>query len=427
MTEPNPFTRREFLYTGLAMVSTLGTVPTFLSQAGSAMADTSMRTASKPGVPEDRVLVVVQLSGGNDGLNTVIPYGSDAYHKARPGIGIRQRENLVPIEGADGIALHANLKDVYELMGQRQAAVVQGVGYPNPNRSHFASMDVWHSGTTRDGQQASGWIGRAMDQHHNPDDHGLECVAMGDTAPLATKGETSRPVTFRDADTMRWRPGADQPAMGQAYQRMHQPEPEADAEATDPAAFIYRTACDAQVASKMVRKATNRKTSVKFPHSSLGRQLENVATMIAEGLPTRVYYVAMGGFDTHANQRWSHARLLKQFNDAIAAFQKELQATGQSQRVVTMAFSEFGRRVDQNASGGTDHGTAGPMFLFGDHVRPGLLGEHPSMTRLNQNDLIHTVDFRNIYASVLENWMALDSREALGAAYRPARVIDPRL
>jgi uncharacterized protein (DUF1501 family) len=419
----NAFTRREFLYSGLAMVSTIGSVPTFLSDAGTSMADTSMRTSSKPGVPEDRVLVVVQLSGGNDGLNTVIPYGADAYYEARPSLGVNEKKVLT-LDDDRGVGLHPALDPVHQMVNQNRAAVVQGVGYPNPNRSHFASMDVWHSGDTRGGQ-GEGWIGRALDEAQDPNNHGLEGVAINNETPMAMRGKTARPVTFQNPWTLQWFAGNDDDRLAKAYEELHGPEPERDP--SEPASFIYRTACDAQVAADRVRKAATRDPKNKFPDNGLGRQLQRVAGMIAEELPTRVYYVAMGGFDTHADQGNQHKNLLEQFSSAMNAFQQELKDTGQSKRVITVAFSEFGRRVKENASNGTDHGTAGPMFLFGDHVRPGLLGEHPSLTDLQSNDLIHTVDFRSIYAALLDKWMKLDSRRALGKRFKPADVLKGKL
>ena len=191
----------------------------------------------------------------------------------------------------------------------------------------------------------------------------------------------------------------------------------------DPAKFLQRTALDAQVASDRVRKAARQKLETKFPNHGLSRQLKLVANMIKAELPTRVYYVAMGGFDTHAGQSWRHGNLLKQFAESMQAFQTELAATGHGDRVVTFAFSEFGRRVSENASAGTDHGAAGPCFVFGKSVRSGLLGEHPSLTELHRGDLIHTVDFRNIYAALLGPWMKLDTRAALGRSYRPINLI----
>jgi uncharacterized protein (DUF1501 family) len=423
MSTPDPFTRREFLYSGLAMVSTLGSVPTFLSQAGSAMADTSMRTSSKAGVPEDRVLVVIQLSGGNDGLNTVIPYGADEYHKARPQLGLDAKQVLALNQSA-GIGLHPSMKEIHELVGQEQANVVQGVGYPNPNRSHFASMDVWHTGDTRGGEH--GWLGKALDQTRDANSSEMDIVAIDQQAPLATVGQQTRPVTFTNPHTLDWDPQHGNKHLRQAYQQMHQ-QNAASGGAGDPASFVHRTACNAQVASRQVRQAVGRKPKTKFPNSGLGRQLQKVAAMIADELPTRVYYVAMGGFDTHAGQAGKHENLLQQFSQAVDAFQRELKATGDHSRVVTMAFSEFGRRVNQNASGGTDHGTAGPLFLFGDHVRPGLLGQHPPMSNLRNNDLRHTVDFRCIYSSLLEQWLKLDSGPSLGGDFRQAKVLAPHV
>jgi len=204
MPELNPFTRREFLCLGLAIVSTLGSEPTFLNSAGTALASDTSRTASKAGVPEDRVFVVIQLSGGNDGLNTVVPYGADAYHKARPGFGIKPKQAL-KIDENQGIGLHPSMKEIHELLQDEQASVVQGVGYPNPNRSHFASMDVWQTGDTR-GREDEGWISRAMEQHQNPEAHGMEVIALDRQAPFAVQGETTQPVTFRNPWTLHWSP-----------------------------------------------------------------------------------------------------------------------------------------------------------------------------------------------------------------------------
>ncbi|MEP0764856.1 MAG: DUF1501 domain-containing protein, partial [Chloroflexota bacterium] len=172
-----------------------------------------------------------------------------------------------------------------------------------------------------------------------------------------------------------------------------------------------------------VRKAVAAQPVTSFPSGELANQLRMVASMIRAELPTRVYYVAMGGFDTHANQAGQHERLLREFAQAMHAFYRELEAAGHSQRVLSLAFSEFGRRVQQNASGGTDHGAAGPMFLFGPQIRPGLLGNHPSLDRLDQGDLIHQVDFRSVYAAVLEQWMRVDSVAALGARFKPAQIL----
>jgi len=416
------FTRREFLYTGLAMVSTVASVPGFLTRSGRALAAPDGALASRPGVPDDRVLVVVQLSGGNDGLNTVVPFGFDEYHRARPGIGVRAQD-AIALDTTRGIGLHPNLADLADMVHDGLAGIVQGVGYPNPNRSHFASMDIWHAGDTRD-TRGRGWLGRALDHADDTDrlpDKGLACIGIGGEAPPATRGERVQPVTFERADLFRWAGSDLHPALGDTYRSLQAPGnalPE-----DDPASFLFRTAMDAQVASDRVRRAVAGRTSTRFPANALARQLEMVAKMIRAELPTRVYYVATSGFDTHATQNGSHPRLLREFAQAMRAFYRELDATGHRRRVLSLAFSEFGRRVRQNASGGTDHGAAGPMFVFGDAVQPGLIGEHPSLTDLDGGDLKHRIDFRGVYADVLDGWMKLDSAAALGRRFAPAGVL----
>ncbi|MEM6751181.1 MAG: DUF1501 domain-containing protein [Planctomycetota bacterium] len=425
-------TRRGFLGSSVAMISAAASVPGFIDAAGAALADTTMRTSSTPGKPEDRVLVVVQLSGGNDGLNTVVPLGVDAYHRARPSLRVADDQAL-PI--GDGVGLHPELAPVRELIGEGRAAAILGVGYPNPNRSHFQSMDIWHRGVldARGRDQSVGWIGKALDHGIGADhpDAGLACVSLGQQTYLATQGREVAPVNFKSPELFRWAGQAVDNDMAGAYKRaVAKPQPSAeeagararDAEPDSAADFLRRTASDAAVASSRVRNAVKGNSEVEFPRHALGRQLQTVANMIKAGLPTRVYYVALGGFDTHAGQRGRHPNLLRQFATGVAAFQKELVRTGHDGRVVTLAFSEFGRRVKENASGGTDHGAAGPMFAFGPAVKPGALGKHPDLGQLDNGDLKHTVDFRAIYAGVLNDWMKLDAKPAVGNI-RPQSII----
>lgn len=419
MPEPNAYTRRQFLHAGLAMVSTVSSVPIFLSRSSMVMAQSAGPLPSNPGVPEDRVLVVIQLSGGNDGLNTVIPFGFDEYYKNRTGLGLREKD-LVKLDTPSGIGLHPSLRPVHEMIDDGLAGIVQGVGYPNPIRSHFASMDVWHTGDTLT-NKGQGWIGRAMDTARDRAEASLACISLGSEAPLATEGEFVKPVTFERPEMFRWSGRDLHPAVSDAYDQLNRTPTHPDDH--DPTGFILRTAMDAQIASERVRKAVDVQSVTTFPGTGLARQLKMVAAMIRAELPTRVYYVALGGFDTHANQAGQHTRLLEEFASSVSAFYRELKAIGQRQRVVTVAFSEFGRRVRQNASGGTDHGTAGPMFLFGEHVKPGLVGTHPSLTDLDQGDLKYTTDFRSVYASILDNWMKIDSTATLGNAYEHAGVL----
>lgn len=419
MSDLSAYTRRQFLRTGLAMVSTVSSVPIFLSRSSSVLAQSTGPLPSNPGVPEDRVLVVVQLSGGNDGLNTVVPFGFDDYYKNRSSIAVRDSD-LLKLDTNTGIGLHPSLRPLHEMIGNGLAGVVQGVGYPNPVRSHFASMDVWHTGDTLS-NRGEGWIGKAMDTTHGQADTSLACISLGDEAPLATEGRLVKPVTFDKPEMFRWTGRDLHDSLSDTYDHLNQPTGAMDD--SDPAGFILRTAMDAQVASDRVRKAVGQKSETSFPGNSLARQLKMVAAMIRAELPTRVYYVAMGGFDTHANQAGQHTRLLDEFAKAMSAFYDELKATGHRQRVVSVAFSEFGRRVRQNASGGTDHGTAGPMFVFGEQVSPGLIGKHPSLADLDDGDLKHKIDFRSVYANVLDNWMKIDSTAVLGSRFDHAKVL----
>jgi len=425
------FTRRRFLG-GMAMISAAATVPSFVGSTTAAFADTNWYTSSKPGTPEDRVLVVIQLSGGNDGLNTVVPFGNANYYRARPGIGIPEKDVLT-LEGADGIGLNPALRPLQELIQQGQAAVINGVGYPNPNRSHFKSMDIWHSAQTDEkDQRGRGWVGKAMDAAYPLDQHGnapeaaaMACVSIGNESLMAVQGAHIKPVTFQQPDLFRWIGRDVHPMISEGYEHIQQTS--VDVAPADPLAFVQRTSLDAQLASDRVIKAVAGQTDTRFPNNPLAKQLETVSKMIRAGLPTRVYYVTLGGFDTHAQQTFRQPQLLTQFADAMQAFYKELKATGHDGRVVSVAFSEFGRRLRQNASNGTDHGVAGPSFVFGPAIKPGVHGTYPSLEKLDQGDLIHTTDFRSVYADLLDNWMAIDSEKVLDKRYEHIGLLPPRV
>lgn len=437
------FTRRRFLQSGLALASAAASVPAFVQRsAWAATADSDSRVVSQPGKPQERILVVVELGGGNDGLNTVIPYGDAAYYNARPTIGIRDSQ-VIPWDTANGIGLNPEMRDFKTLVDEGLAAAIQGVGYPNPNRSHFSSMDIWHTGDPQGGK-GLGWIGRSLDEQRASQKGQIEataCICLGQSAPMAAQGRHVKPISFENANLFRW-VGADlHPALARQYHQFNRAgdvAPDAASKIvaqanaataaasgdSNQASFLMRTALDAQIASDKVRAAVSKGTTTRFPESKLGKQLEMVSAMIRAELPTRVYYVNMGGFDTHSNQVFGHGRNLRDFSQAMLAFYRELQAIGQQDRVVTMAFSEFGRRVQQNASNGTDHGTAAPLYLFGTSIRSGLLGTHPSLTNLDKGDLIYNIDFRSIYAGLLENWMKIDSEKVLGRKFRIPNIMD---
>ncbi len=429
----NAFTRRAFLSRGMVLASSAATIPLFLESSAQALAQASGALSSRPGVPEDHVLVVVQLSGGNDGLNTVIPYADRAYYNARPGIGIQERD-VLKLSGREAVGLHPRMDGLKALYDEGLVSVVQGVGYPNPNRSHFLSMDIWHSADTAGA--GPGWLGKYYDcecagadpkstNPNTPTPAERAAISIGADAPRALIGRKTKPVTFESPDLFRWTGAVHDADAEQAYRAMLNAGAP-DAPEGSNAAFLARTALDAQISADLIRKAVSRATPTSYPRSELGRQLAMVAAMISANLKSRVYYVTLGGFDTHAGQggaQGRHGNLLNDYAQSVKAFYDDLKAQGNDGRVLTMTFSEFGRRVGQNASGGTDHGAAAPMFFVGPMVRPGVQNAHPSLTTLDDGDLKYGVDFRSVYAGVLKEWLRADPNQVLGRAWSPMRLL----
>jgi uncharacterized protein (DUF1501 family) len=432
------FTRRAFLGRGLVLASATLTVPTFLNASARVLAQGAGAGTSMAGASE-KILVVVQLAGGNDGLNMVVPFGDGAYYRARPGIAIPEAQvlRLGKNGKADGLGLHPRMAGIKSMYDEGMATVLMGVGYPNPNRSHFKSMDIWH--TAEVSGTGDGWLGRYFDNQCSGAPgacSGHDGVALGRNSPLAMQGRKFKPIAFETPELFQWTGANDDAEAARAYEALTRgagagssapiPGPGRRAPEESTQEFLTRTALDAQIASDKIRAAVAQGPLTPYPATGLGRQLAMVGAMIRAGLKTRVYYVTLGGFDTHAGQggpNGSHANLLAQFSDAVRAFYADLKAQGNDERVLTMSFSEFGRRVGQNGSAGTDHGTAAPMMLFGPMVRAGVLGEQPSLTDLDQGDLKYNLDFRSIYAGVLSNWLETDARKVLGGEYRAANVV----
>jgi len=431
-------TRRIFLQRGLTLVSAAVTVPTFIDSTVWAMADPldTKRTQQDSG-KDGKILVVVQLSGGNDGLNTVVPYADDEYQRLRPAIGKKEAEIL---KLNNYIGLNNQLAPMKELYDNGLVSVIQGVGYPNPNRSHFRSMDIWHSGIPEKEMTTNGWLGRYFDNTcQGTDPHAG--IAIGDSSPLAMKGDRITPLSFERPENYRYN-GKD----AERYQQLNggvgvSPTQNGmndsrgqDAHATkskiitpgSQLEFLTRTAMDAQVSSDRITNIVNTyQTAADYPRNQYGNGLKTIAAMIRGNLPTRVYYVSLGGFDTHANQAGRHDNLMRDFSQGVGAFWKDMKEQKNDQRVLMMCFSEFGRRVQQNASQGTDHGAAAPMFLVGPAIqkKAGIIGQHPSLTKLDQGDLMFNIDFRNVYATVLQDWMDTPSKPILGQQFKTMPII----
>ena len=420
-----PFTRRLFLQRGCALASLAATVPCFIERSALGVLGNPL-LSSNPGVPDHRILVVVQLGGGNDGLNTVIPYGDPAYFNARPQIAVQAPGGTgntvaLQLDQNAGIGLHPAMTSLKELYDEGLVSVVQGVGYPNPNRSHFTSMDIWQTG--RLDAKGSGWIGRYFDATCNGTPIPEGSVAVGRTAPLAMEGNIQKPISFENPALFRWLGEDLHGSMKEPYDAINRAGSLAGTPAETQKDFLMRTALDAQVASGRILAAVAKQPLVRYPDHALARQLRTVGAMIRDGMPTRVYYATMGGFDTHSGQAGRHGQLLRQVSESVAAFQRDLKEQGNAERVVTLVFSEFGRRVKQNGSGGTDHGTAAPVFVIGAGVKPGVVGRHPSLVDLDQGDLKFGVDFRSVYASLLGDWMKAPADTILRGQFASAGVV----
>jgi uncharacterized protein (DUF1501 family) len=397
-------TRREFL--GSASLVSLGlSVPTFLHRSALAAGDSKKNA--------DRVLVVIQLSGGNDGLNTVIPYKDELYAKNRQVLRI-------PTEAAlkinDQIALHPALKGMHELLEAGRLAVLQGVGYPNASRSHFRSMDIWQTASNAERLPSEGWLGRAIGRTELRRPGTLPAMHFGgQKLPLALVGRTEVPSLssleeFRLQVAAATRPAIRQVATGDRSEATLQ--------------FVQQSTLQAYTAADRLEELTRKyDTPVKYPGSELARKLKIVAQLIDSGFGTRIFYTALEGFDTHAAQAQQHANLLTELSGAVKAFVDDLAHHGHLDRVVVMTFSEFGRRVKENASRGTDHGAAAPLFLAGTQIQAGPTGAHPSLSDLDDGDLKHHTDFRALYAALLEHWLGCPSEPVLGGRFAPLALV----
>lgn len=394
--------RRQFLKSA-TLFSAMGLAPQFITRLAEGEAPVI------EGFKDDRVLVVVQLSGGNDGLNTVVPYGDDLYYRARPTLGIT-RERVLPLN--DILGLNDAMKALMRLYDDGHLAIVQGVGYPNPDRSHFRSMEIWHTSSGSDEFLSTGWIGRYFDHCCTGAGRPQVGVAIGQERPQAFDGVSGKGVAFDHPDRYGWRPGKGRDT-AEAFAELNRPSDSAN-QTLD---FLRHTTSNAILSSAEVREAV-RKSGFSGGLSRNVDPLQTVAALLRGGLQTRVFYVSMGGFDTHVNQLNQHDALLARVAKALGDFQQTLKRDGTDRRVLTLVFSEFGRRVAENASKGTDHGTAAPLFLIGPGVRGGLCGMHPSLRDLDQGDLRHSIDFRSIYAAVLEDWFAVDSVPIVGGTFQ---------
>jgi uncharacterized protein (DUF1501 family) len=407
-------TRRELFQLGLGSSSLLAcgtTVPAFLARSALALDDGPKREAGGP------ILVVIQLDGGNDGLNTVVPHGDDIYHKNRPKLALKAKD-LKPVD--DHIGLHPSLEPFAKLREEGQLAIIQSVGYPNPNRSHFESMAIWQTGRLHTGQQEPGWLARALDSGSEApggDAPGMHIAA--DALPQALRGGKHFVPSLATADQLHRRLGM--PASdGASDQRAALDQIAGDSAINNNPLlqFVARSTVTTYASSARLEAVLHDDNTPEAPDSyPLTRRLRLIASMIKAGLSTSIYYTQLGGFDTHADQLNQHAGRLAELSRSVRTFLGDLDRSGDGQRVTVLIFSEFGRRLHENASAGTDHGTAAPVFLIGRRVRGGLYGPYPDLAHLKDDDPEHAIDFRRVYATVLDQWLKLSSDITLGGTF----------
>ena len=396
-------TRRDFVRSGLIAAGTAPVIPTILAR--------SVFAATAEGVHNDRVLVIVQLAGGNDGLNTVVPYADPAYHRARSALALDPTKVL---QLDPSTALHPSLTNLERLYGAGQLAIVQGVGYPQPSYSHFESMYVWsHADPAR--QRSDGWLGTLLQSQLDQSGHPLTACALHETSTPAELSASSATVTVVDSI-------ASYRLQGDAAERSAAPALYRQTPGAYGALFDTALATAQSGISQLQQTQQTYRPAVTYPTDATAAEisaaLQLAASLVVTQPSTKLCHVLLGGFDTHQDELARQAALLTALDASLSAFLADLEAHGQAQRVLTATWSEFGRRIAENGSGGTDHGAAAPMFLLGPAVQGGLHGEAPSLTStVDGGNLKYTVDFRSVYQTLIRDWLQADPSSVLGGTF----------
>ncbi len=406
--------RRKFLATtttSAAVISGATPVPELLLQAAA---------APQRGKQLENVLVMLQLTGGNDGLNTVVPYADEEYARNRFETRIKASAAL---KLDDYVGLHPAMGGLHRHFQNGRVTIVQGVGYASPNRSHFESMDIWHTALTNAAgtSRQVGWLGNTLDTAlHGIADNDVSAMHLGgEVQPLALAGLKVQVPSIGSFEDFQFADHG-RPDFARVRKRLLAASSAGDNRLLEHVRAAAQTALSSSQRLRTV--LAQRRNFADYPQTDLGKKLHGIAQLIRAGLSTRIYYVTLDGFDTHSLQAEAHAALLREMSGAVTAFLDDLEQSGQSQRVLLACFSEFGRRVRENASRGTDHGAAAPMLLAGGNLQGGLVGRHPSLTDLEDGDLKFHTDFRRVYASILEDWLGVKSASLLGQRFQPLKL-----
>lgn len=391
-------TRREFIKSGgagIGLISLSSIAPAFLTE--------SVRAGVATAENDRSILVLVQLAGGNDGLNTLVPYNDDHYFRLRPKIALAAKD-LIKVDDQHGF--HPACKEMAELFKEGDLSIVQNVGYPNPNRSHFRSMEIWETASKSNDYLNTGWLGRYFDSC---------CPGCTEIDPIAVNIGDELPDSLMAATDVNVFSFTGTRRSSSIDRKLFLNALSAEVEKKENASsFLSHAMMNTMVTERAVsEKVVKYKPKAIYPKHSLAGKLKNVAALIASGQKTRVYFVSHGGFDTHANQVQKHSLLLKQLSESMSAFQKDLVAHGLENQVMTMTFSEFGRRPSENDNRGTDHGTAAPLFVMGSKTKGGVYGDPPSLDLEPNQDLTYSTDFRSVYGTVVDRWFENDSSKIL--------------
>jgi len=392
--------RRDFLKSSV-LASSLLFVPKFL-HALDRQGLRDLRDA------RGRRLVVVQLGGGNDGLNTVIPYENDLYYKARPTLGIRPQSGILTLD--QGLGFNPAMTRLKGLYDQGQVAVLNAVGYPNPDRSHFRSMDIWQSGSASDQYLSTGWLGRYLDSNCPACQLPYNGLEVDDTLSLAMKGDLRKGLALKNPEKFH------QITQNRFIAQVSGEKPLGAVSELD---YLYKTLAETASSSDYLYQTSKvYKSETAYPNTEFGRNLKTTAELINSGVGSRVFYVSLTGFDTHVRQQEQQGKLLGDLSEGLGSFAEDLQKAGNFDDTLVMVFSEFGRRVTQNASNGTDHGTANNVLLLGGGLkRKGILNAAPDLQNLLDGDLRHQLDFRSLYATLLHDWLEADDTAILGSRF----------
>ena len=394
-------TRRDFMKMGAAALGTGTLLPMFLHETNIAMAANAL--AGNLQKHPERILVVLELSGGNDGLNTVVPYANDDYYRARPTLAVQPNDVL---KVSDEFGFHSNLLGFESLFKDGHMAVVHGCSYPNPNRSHFESMKFWHSGVPN-APETRGWLGRFADAYQ-PDPVSSYIVNVAKQQTAAVKAGIHSPVVFHDPERFARQGSTDQKELFAELAR------KSELEWNESLRFVRAIASTAEESSEFIRHScAEYRTMADYGYGAIGLDMKKIVALIEAKSPARIYYTKFGSFDTHVTQASAHSGLFNQLGDAVHAFLRDLERIGRADDVSLLMFTEFGRRVKENASKGTDHGVASPMFIVGKQAQGGFYSEHPSLTDLDEGDLKMTTDFRSVYATMTKEWMGFEDTQSL--------------